>query len=289
MKKLTITQFFKLYPDDETCIQHLFDVRYGQGYECPKCDRSAKWYLIKNSSAFSCQWCGHHIHPMVGTLFERSRTSLQLWFYAIYLFTTTRHGVSGKELQRQLGVTYKCGWRMGHEIREHMALVDGEEPLSGEVEADETYIGGRHSGKRGRGSENKSIVFGMKQRDGKFMTKVVDDVKKNTLQPIIEKNVEKDSTLYTDEHHSYKGLDKKDYKHETVNHGQKEYVRGKVHVNSVENFWSALKRSIKSTHIQVSKKHLAKYAKEFEYRFNQKDLSGQEMFENLIFSYPAQA
>lgn len=115
--QITVQQFFKLYKDDEACLVHLFNVRFGQGHECPKCERAAKWYRIKAERAFSCQWCGHHLHPTVGTPFEKSRTSLQLWFYAIYLFTTTRHGVSGKELQRQLGVTYKTAWRMGHEIR----------------------------------------------------------------------------------------------------------------------------------------------------------------------------
>ena len=113
MKSLTVQQFFKKFPDDETCLNHLFDVRFGQGHVCPKCNASVKWYRIKAERAYSCGSCGHHLHPTVGTLFEKSRTSLQLWFYAIYLFTTTRHGVSAKELQRQLGVTYKCAWRMG--------------------------------------------------------------------------------------------------------------------------------------------------------------------------------
>ena len=103
MRIANVREFFKTYPDDESCLAHLFDVRFGQGHKCPKCEREAKWYPLASEKAYSCQWCGHHIHPMVGTIFERSRTPLQLWFYAIYLFTTTRHGVSAKELQRQLG------------------------------------------------------------------------------------------------------------------------------------------------------------------------------------------
>ncbi len=142
MKATTLKQFFNKYPSDDACLEHLFNVRFGQCHECPKCKRSAKWYPIKAERAYSCQWCGHHIHPTVGTLFEKSRTSLQLWFYAMFLFTTTRHGVSGKELQRQLGVTYKCAYRMGQQIRKHMALVDGEKPLFGSIEVDETYVGG---------------------------------------------------------------------------------------------------------------------------------------------------
>lgn len=124
-KPLTTRKFFKLFPDDETCLAHLFAVRFGQGFACPSCERPSRWSRIKAERAYSCQWCGHHLHPTVGTPFEQTRTSLQLWFYAVHLFTTTRHGVSGKELQRQLGVTYKTAWRMGHLIRQHMADVDG--------------------------------------------------------------------------------------------------------------------------------------------------------------------
>ena len=190
MKPTTLRQFFKQFPDDETCLEHLFNVRFGQGHACPKCEREAKWYPIKAERAYSCQWCGHHLHPTVGTLFEKSRTPLQIWFYAIYL-TTTRHGVSGKELQRQLGVTYKCAYRMGQQIREHMALVDGEKPLSGNVEVDETYIGGKCPGKRGRGALGKTVVFGMMERDGDVMTKVVPDSKTKSIRPIILENIEK--------------------------------------------------------------------------------------------------
>ena len=181
MKPITLRQFFKQFPDDQSCLEHLFNVRFGQGYKCPKCEREAKWYPIKSERAYSCQWCGHHLHPTVGTLFEKSRTSLQLWFYAIYLFTTTRHGVSGKELQRQLGVTYKCAYRMGQQIREHMANVDGESMLSGHVEIDETYIGGKRPGKRGRGADGKAVIFGMMERNGDVMTHVVPNVRRKTL------------------------------------------------------------------------------------------------------------
>ena len=116
-KPLTIQQFFKKFPDDAACLDHLMKVRYGEILECPKCGKEGRFNRIKKMPAYSCSWCGHHIHPMVGTPFERSRTSLQKWFYAMYLFTTTRHGVPARELHRQLGVTLKTAWRMGHEIR----------------------------------------------------------------------------------------------------------------------------------------------------------------------------
>lgn len=192
---MTVKEFLAKFPTDESCLNHIFDIRFGQGHECPKCERSAKWYRIKAERAYSCQHCGHHIHPTVGTPFEASRTSLQSWFYAIYLFTTSRHGVPAKELQRQLGVTYKTAWRMGHKIREHMANVDGDEPLSGEVEIDEAYIGGKQTRaeQRAEGS-NKTIVIGMVERDGDVHTEIIPDVKRRTVESAITRTVTTDST-----------------------------------------------------------------------------------------------
>lgn len=144
-KPTSVRQFFKLFSDDGACLKHLFEVRFGQGHKCPKCEREARWYPIKAELAFSCQWCGHHIHPMVGTIFEKSRTPLQMWFYVIFKFTQTRHGVSAKEVERELSVTYKTAWRMCQMIRHHMAEIDGEDPLGGagfHVEVDETVVGG---------------------------------------------------------------------------------------------------------------------------------------------------
>ena len=284
MKPIKLREFFKQFPNDEVCLEHLFNVRFGQGHECPKCKRSARWSRIKAERAYSCQWCGHHIHPTAGTLFEGTRTPLQLWFYAIFLFTTTRHGVSGMELRRQLGVTYKCAYRMGQKIREHMAQVDGENPLSGIVEIDETMVGGKRPGKRGRGAEGKTVVFGMMERDGEVMTKVVPNVRKKTLQPIIKDNVKKGSTVHTDELKSYTGLSGAGYEHETVNHGAGEYVDGDSHVNSIEGYWSHLKKSIRATHIHVSPQHLELYAKEFEYRFNSRQ-NPEKMFPELISTF----
>lgn len=115
----TINDFFSRFKDDSSCLDHLMQVRYGESIDCPKCGKRGKFSRIKKLPAYQCAWCGHHIHPMSGTPFEHSRTPLQKWFYAMYLFTTSRHGVPAKELQRQLGVTYKCAWRMGHEIRKY--------------------------------------------------------------------------------------------------------------------------------------------------------------------------
>ncbi len=120
MKVQTIAQFFKQFPTDEACLEHLMQVRYGLEGECPKCHEKTRFSRVSSQRAYACQWCGWHTYPCVGTPFQDSRTSLRLWFYAIYLFTVSRHGVSAKELQRQLGVTYKCAHRMGHQIRKHL-------------------------------------------------------------------------------------------------------------------------------------------------------------------------
>lgn len=285
-KPQTIAQFFRQFPEDETCLNHLFEVRFGQGHECPSCGRASNWYRIKAERAYSCQWCGHHLHPTVGTPFEQTRTPLQLWFYAIYLFTTTRNGVAAKELQRQLGVTYKTAWRMAGLIREHMADVDGDGPLGGftkQVEVDETYVGGYTRG--GQGGKGKTVIFGMMERNGCVLTKVVPNRQRRTLLPIVRVNVRRHSIIHTDEHKAYEALPISGYFHETVNHNLGQYVSSKgSSVNGIEGFWSQLKRAINGTHIHVSPKHLWKYAKEAEYRFNRRHCP-QKMLSELLSTF----
>ena len=269
---ISFYEFQRQFPDDEACLRRIMIERYGgTELDCPKCGEYGKFYRMTKERGYVCQHCGHHLHPTVGTPMERSRTPLHKWFYAMYLFSNSRHGVPAKELQRQLGVTYKCAWRMAHEIRKFMAEVDGETPLGGTIEADETYVGGKRSGgKRGRGAPNKTIVFGMLERGGDIMANVVPNVRKRTLHPIIAENVEPGSTVHTDELSSYSGIGQAGYRHETVNHGLGEYVSGDSHVNAVEGFWARLKLSIRGTHVHVSRKHLQKYVKEFEYRYNRR-------------------
>lgn len=288
MKQTTVREFFQRFPDDETCLAHLFDTRFGQDHVCTKCERPGKWYPLKSEKAYSCQWCGHHVHPMAGTIFERSRTPLQLWFYAIFLFTTTRHGVSGKELQRQLGVTYKTAWRMGQLIRDHMAAIDGDDPLGGEgeiVEIDEAYVGGV-TDSQGR-YEDKAILLGMVERGGKAMIKQIDDTTRIGLNEAIFPNVKRGSEIHTDSHVGYVRLGRNGYAHKTVNKLRSgKYVgpNGES-VNAVENFWRHLKCSIKGTHISVSRKHLERYAKEFEYRFNRR-MTPASMLDELLTRFP---
>jgi transposase len=279
-KPMPITEFMQMFPDDDACLEHLFKARYGADYACPKCDTVGKFYKLTKLPAYSCQTCGWHIHPMVGTPFHRSHTPLQKWFYAMYLFTTTRHGVPAKELQRQLSVNYKTAWRMGHEIRKYLGLVDGDAPLSGHVEVDETLIGGRRKGS-GTGALNKTIVLGMLERGGDLMTRVIKDTKGVSLIPPVVENVKKGRTISTDEWLGYYYLKHIGYTHGTVNHAHEEWVNGIHHTQSIEGFWSLLKRSIKGTHVHVSARHLAKYLVEFEFRWNLRQ-HPEEMFPRLL-------
>lgn len=281
----TVLDFMRRFPDDAACLHHLMRLRFGESLECPKCGKHGKFHRLSKEKAYACAWCGHHIHPMQGTIFERSHTPLQKWFYAIYLFTTSRHGVPAKELQRQLGVSYETAWRIGHKIRELMASSDGDDPLSGHVEIDETMVGGRRKGgKRGRGAPGKTVVFGMLERAGNLMTRVVPDVKRTTLQAIILEKVLKGAEVSTDEYHAYRELRWRGYRHHTVNHSAGEYARGPVHVNSLEGFWSRFKNSVRGTHIHVSGKHLSSYLGEFEFRWNLRK-HPELMFPKLLLSF----
>ena len=263
-KTYTIHDFLTRFPNDDACLEHLMKVRFGLQRLCPKCTRDTTFYRRKKRPAFSCEFCGYDINPMVGTPFERTHTPLHKWFYALYLFTTSRHGVPAKELQRQLGVTYKTAWRMGHQIRKYMGQVDGDDRLDGHVEVDETMVGGkRKGGKRGRGAPGKTVVFGMLERSGDVMTRVVKNVRTATLKPVILEKVKKGAIVSSDELKSYNFLSSKGYKHGSVNHSADQWVDGIHHVNTLEGYWSRLKNSIRGTHIHVSAKHLPKYLGEF--------------------------
>jgi len=285
--KFTVRNFFERFPTDDACLDHVMDVRYGMRHVCEACGVDATFHRITERRAFACAHCGHHVYPCAGTIFQDSRTSLQLWFYAIYLFVTTRHGVSGKELQRQLGVTYKTAWRMGQQIRVLMANAEGFAKLQGHVELDEAYVGGHRPGKRGRGAAGKTIVFGMKERGGRMTTEVVPDVKKATLRDATLRNVEPGSVVSTDELMSYGLLEGGGFTHGQVKHGAKEfayydYRHGVTHhTNNVESFWWLFKRSIASTHIHVSAKYMERYLGEFTFRSNHRAMENA-MFDLLI-------
>jgi transposase len=285
--RLTVRQFFERFPTDDACLDHVMTVRYGMRHECSACHKDATFHRLANRRAYSCAQCGHHVYPCAGTIFQDSRTSLQLWFYAVYLFVATRHGVSGKELERSLGVTYKTAWRMGQQIRDLMAKADGFALLQGHVELDEAYVGGHRPGKRGRGAAGKTIVMGIKERDGKMRAEVIPDIKKGTLRGVVTRSVAPGSIVSTDELMSYGLLAGDGFKHGQVKHGAKEYAHydyrhGVVHhTNHVESFWKLFKASVRGTHIHVSQKHMNRYLSEFSFRSNHRTMENA-MFDLLI-------
>ena len=281
--KYTLTQLRKDYPNDEACLDKIFQIRFANLKCCPQCQSETKFHRVMKRMCYECQHCGYQIFPLAGTPLEKTRTNLTKWFHAIHMMTTTRNGVAAKEIERVLGVTYKCAWRMMHQIRKVMAE-GGVGMLSGCIQSDETLIGGveKGSNKRGFGSEKKSTVFGMVEEGGKVIMKKVEDRKRKTLLPIIEKYVDKGAHITTDELPSYKVIGVNGYTHSTVNHNKEEYVneQGK-HTNTIEGVWSILKRSISSTHVWVSDTHLPKYLNEFEFRYNNRG-SAAPMFNTIL-------
>ena len=269
MEKYTIKDFDKQFSNDDACLEFIKNARWPNGITCAKCDRVTNHYHIAGRKVYSCEFCGSHVSPTADTIFHKSSTSLRSWFHAMFLMASTRTGISAKQLERELGVTYKTAWRMFREIRTLMAQDDLA--LFGEVEVDETYIGGKRSGgKRGRGAEGKTIAAGMVERGGKAVIKVVPNVQARTLLPLIQDHVptNSDTTIYTDELRSYNRLTSLGYAHETVRHRAKQYVAGNAHTNNIEGMWSNVKRGIDGVHHVVSPKYLQGYLDSYVYRFN---------------------
>lgn len=280
-----IRAFQKRFPDEDSCLDHLMRSRYGERLTCQKCLKEATYYRVAKRRCFECEHCGYQVYPTAGTPFEKTRTSLRDWFFVMFLFCTTRNGVAAKEVQRQLGVTYKTAWRMCNLIRKYMGYVDGDFPIGGlgkVVEADETFVGGKDK----MGHDDKAIVFGVVERGGDIVTRHVLDRSADTLVPHILEYAKDGSRIMTDEWSGYRSLtERHGYEHNTVDHSAKEYVRGDAHTNSIESFWSQVKRGINGTYVWVSKKHLQTYLREFEYRHNLRQQPGL-MFELLLQAFP---
>lgn len=300
----SLMEFMREYPDDDACLEALWRRRYSEDGEhayCPKCEteRVFKRYETKQQrQSWSCVACSHKLHPTAGTIFHKSSTSLHLWFYAMYLITSTRCGISAKQLERELGVTYKTAWRMAHLIRTELMEDDGE-PLSGTVEMDETWIGGRPRYKQGelpkdqwgrtkRGPRpashrtQKKPVFGMVERGGRVVALTVPSSRKVSLLPHVETRVLPASTVYTDELKSYDSLTKRGYAHKRVQHKERIYVSGDVHTQTIEGFWSLLKRGMGGVYHSVSAKHLQGYLNEYAWRYNHRS-AGRAMFDLLLW------
>ncbi len=288
MQRYTINDFNRNYPDEDACLERLKNRRYPDGSTCEKCQRETKYHRDAGRRSYSCQWCGNHVHPTAGTIFHKSTTSLRLWYYAIYKMASTRCGISAKQLERELGVTYKTAWRMCHQVRKYMTSLDSDDPLGGPgevVEIDETLVGGVVRGK-GSGPQlhNKSIVLGMLEKGGELVTRVVPNRREHSMRPFIQYHVLPGTSVHTDEHSSFQNLGECGYRHSRVNHKAGEYVANGCTVNGIEGFWAMLKRGIYGTHIHVSGKHLPKYLGEFEYRWNMRTVP-HLMLDRLLHSF----
>ena len=287
--RYTIQKFNSVFPDDDACLEAIKEQRFPGGIaDCPKCEKPRKHHRVTGRPAYACQRCGSHISPLAGTIFEKSCTSLRLWFYAMYLMGSTRCGISAKQIQRETGVTYKTAWRMFHQIRK---LMKEEIQLGGEggsgVEMDEMYHGGRRKNDAGRllkGDLRKhTMVTGIVERKGRIVARVSQELTMVATTALVKEYVLPKTTIFTDEFASYNSLTKIEggYSHRRINHSQKVYVAGEVHTNTIEGFWSLVKRGIGGVYHSVSAKYLQSYLDEYSFRYNRRD-SGNLVFSSLL-------
>jgi transposase len=285
MTRYTKKDFDRQFPDDATCLEWLKNRLYPDGIYCEACETVTKHHRVKSRPSYSCDHCGHHVHPTADTIFHKSPTALTTWFYAIYLMASTRCGISAKQIERETGVTYKTAWRMFKQIRS--MLDDGLDPLGGKVEVDETYMGGRRKYAAGRppsGDMHKTAVVGIVERKGRVRALVADDVKGSTLLGMVREHVLPATTVFTDELKGYHGITHMPgmgYRHKRINHSEKVYVVGDIHTNTVEGFWSLLKRGIGGVYHAVGRGYLQSYLNEYTFRYNRR-FDMQPMFTSFL-------
>jgi len=273
----SIIELITTFNTEQKCIDYLEQTRWNENVVSPYDSTSKVWKCKGNM--YRCKNTRKLFNVKTETLFEGSNIKLQTWFLGIYLITSHKKGISSLQLSKDLNVTQKTSWFMLHRIRECFNIK--EDQLSNVVEVDETFIGGKNKPNQ-QGGKGKSVVLGMVERGGKLISKVVEDRKTKSLLPHIKENIKEDSDLMTDELLSYNSLHK-NYNHFSVNHSLKEYVRNNVHTNTIEGFWSFLKRGFKGIYHYISDKHLQKYLDEFVFRYNtKKDFNESDRF-NYFF------
>jgi len=275
---VSLTELAKEVNSQEKCLNFLEKLRWPAGPECPRC-KSKSISRITTVDKFQCLDCRYMFSITAGTIFHCTHLPLDKWILAAFLICNAKKGISAKQIERDLSVTYKTAWYLMHRIRRAMKEPRFIRQFKGIVEADETYLGGKHPGKRGRGAAGKSIVFGMRERNGKLHVQLIPDVSARTVCGIIRKHVRKDAEmLCTDEFPSYNQL-AIDYNLKRINH-EIEYVNGQVHTNGIESFWAILKRAFIGTHHKMSAKYLPLYLNEFTFRFNRNGHSN--MFKTVL-------
>lgn len=280
----TLSDAIKYFADPDNALQYFAAYRWPNGVKCPHCDTDREPMFLKTRRIWKCSACRKQFSVKVGTIFNESPISLEKWLTAVWLISNCKNGISSYEIARDIGLSQKTAWFMLHRIRYAMQDENGG-LLSGEVEADESFIGGKarnmHGEKkrrtiRGRGPEGKAIVAAVLQRGGRVKTAVVDKRRKKQLQSLVRENVKAGSALFTDELKSYEGLGE-DFAHQVINHAET-YVDGNVHTNHCENFWSLLKRGINGTYVSVEPFHLFRYLDEQAFRYNERELTDAQRF-----------
>jgi transposase-like protein len=284
---LSLIEFLERYPDDAACLDRLWREGYapdGHHAHCPKCARERKFHRTTTRAAYTCDTCGLHVHPMKGTIFENSPVSLKLWFYVMYVMASTRCGISAKQIEREIGVTYKTAHRMMKKIRTELMTDDEHEPLKGDVEIDETSVGGKtrrpHGHGRGiaigpdrrKGSKQRMkqnpTVLGMVERGGKLRFQVIASRHGAPLSRAVRANVNPDSIIFTDDWASYRPLGDEFIDHKVVNHTAGEYVRGDAYTNTIEGAFGNLKTGMRGAYKKVSPRYLQSYLNEYSWRHN---------------------
>lgn len=285
----SLMEFVREFPDDAACLRWLWETRCsadGERAHCPKCDRERKFHKVSDRPAWDCDSCGYHLHPTAGTIFHKSSTSLHLWFYGIYLMTSTRCGISAKQLERELGVTYKTAWRMFNKIRNVLMADDGE-PLDGEVEVDETSVEGRPRVKMNQSEaaryreRSRTTVVAAVERGGRVKATVLPSRRGPRLKQTVIEWVRPEAIIYTDEWPAYNGLDRHFAAHSRVRHSTREYVVGDWHTNTIEGFFGNLKTGIRGNYKKISRRWLQGYLNEFTWRYNHRH-APDSMFRALL-------
>jgi transposase len=286
----SLMEFMRMFPDDAACLDRLWRDRFapdGHHAHCPskKCQRERKFHRTKTRASYTCDSCGLHVHPQKGTIFERSSTSLHLWFYAMYLIASTRCGISAKQLERELGVTYKQAHKMMKRIRTELMGDDGE-PLGGDVEIDETSIGGKPRVPLTRSEaaafrEAKPTVLGMVERGGRIRFRVIPSRRGPALSKEVRANVDPSSIIFTDDWQAYKPLRREYLDHKIINHSAGVYVRGDVYTNTIEGAFGNMKTGMRGVYKHVSPRYLQTYLDEYAWRHNAKRENGA-LFAQLL-------
>lgn len=272
--EMNLMKLMTNFHTEEKCRERLAELRWPDGVKCPRCNGDKYAYDSKRY-VYDCYSCGYQFSVITNTMLHDTHLPLNKWFIAVYMMCESKKGISANQLKRTIDVSYKTAWYLCHRIREAMShATDGEGKvlLTGTIEMDETFVGGKTEGK-GRGYKgNKALVVGVVERGGEVILQIATDRTRKTLHEIALKHIAPEAVaIFTDEWPAYTGIGDHDTLHETVNHSQEEWVRGEVHTNTVEGVWSLLKRSIIGAFHHVSVKHLDKYLSELEWRYGNRE------------------